>query len=262
MGRQIYLCANHGVGMRYVLTISYDGSDFYGFQRQKDLITIQGELEKALHTILQEDIQIVASGRTDAGVHALGQVVHFDTTKAIEDNGKFVYSLNSMLPKSIDVLDMKKVDDSFHARYSVHEKTYIYKIYLSKTNEPLKRKYYHICSYDLDVEKMKEAIKVIVGEHDFKAFCVENPQIKTTTRTIFDAHIDVLDGGKEIDIVLTANGFLHNQVRSIAGTLVDIGRGRFNVEDMQKILDSKNHQKAGKTLDGCGLYLYTVAYNN
>ena len=248
--------------MRYVLTISYDGSDFYGFQRQKDLITIQGELEKALHTILQEDIQIQASGRTDAGVHALGQVVHFDTQKSIEDTGKFVYSLNSMLPKSIDVLDIKEVDDSFHARYSVHEKTYIYKIYLSKTNEPLKRKYYHICSYDLDIEKMKKAIKVIVGEHDFKAFCVENPQIKTTVRTIFDAHIDVLDGGKEIDIVMTANGFLHNQVRSIAGTLVDIGRGRFEVEDMQKILDSKNHQKAGKTLDGCGLYLYKVAYNN
>ncbi len=248
--------------MRYVLTISYDGSDFYGFQRQKDLITIQGELEKALHTILQEDIQIQASGRTDAGVHALGQVVHFDTQKCIEDTGKFVYSLNSMLPKSIDVLDIKEVDDSFHARYSVHEKTYIYKIYLSKTNEPLKRKYYHICSYDLDVEKMKKAIKVIVGEHDFKAFCVENPQIKTTVRTIYDAHIDVIDGGKEIDIVLTANGFLHNQVRSIAGTLVDIGRGRFEVEDMQKILDSKNHQKAGKTLDGCGLYLYKVAYNN
>ena len=247
--------------MRYVLTISYDGSDFYGFQRQKDLITIQGELEKALHTILQEDIQIQASGRTDAGVHALGQVVHFDTQKGIEDTGKFVYSLNSMLPKSIDVLDIKKVDEDFHARYSVHEKTYIYKIYLSKTNEPLKRKYYHICSYDLDVEKMKEAIKVIVGEHNFKAFCVENPQIKTTVRTIYDAHIDILDNGKEIDIVLTANGFLHNQVRSIAGTLVDIGRGRFEVEDMKKILESKNHQKAGKTLDGCGLYLYKVAYN-
>ena len=247
--------------MRYLLTISYDGSDFYGFQRQKDLVTIQGEIEKALKTILQEDIEIVASGRTDAGVHAIGQVAHFDTTKNIEDFGKFVYSLNSLLPKSIDILKMESVSDDFHARYSVHEKTYIYKIYLSKTNEPLKRKYFHICSYNLNVDDMKQAIKAIVGEHDFKAFCVENPQIKTTTRTIYDAHIEQLDGGKEIDIYLTANGFLHNQVRSIAGTLVDIGRGRFKVEDMKRILESKNHQKAGKTLDGCGLYLYKVAYN-
>lgn len=243
------------------MTISYDGSDFYGFQRQKNLATIQGEIEKALKTILQEDVEIVASGRTDAGVHAIGQVAHFDTTKNIKDLGKFVYSLNSLLPKSIDILKLEQVNDDFHARYSVHEKTYIYKIYLSKTNEPLKRKYFHICSYNLNVDDMKESIKAIVGEHDFKAFCVENPQIKTTTRTIYDAHIEEKDDGKEIDIYLTANGFLHNQVRSIAGTLVDIGRGRFKVEDMKKILDSKDHQKAGKTLDGCGLYLYKVAYN-
>ena len=244
------------------MTISYDGSDFFGFQRQNDLPTIQGEIEKALHTILQEDITICASGRTDAGVHALGQVAHFDTQKQILDEDKFKYSLNSLLPKSIDILKIEKVTDDFHARYSVHEKTYIYKIYLSKTNEPLKRKYFHICSYPLDIEKMNKAIKAIIGEHDFKAFCVENPQIKTTIRTIYDAHIDVLDNGKEVDIVLSANGFLHNQVRSIAGTLVDIGRGRFEVEDMARILESKDHQKAGKTLDGCGLYLYKVAYVN
>ncbi len=247
--------------MRYLITLSYDGSDFYGFQRQKDLVTIQGELEKALSTILQEDIQIQASGRTDSGVHALGQVAHFDTNKEIKDIDKFVYSLNSLLPKSIDILSIEKKDDSFHARYSAKKKTYIYKIYLSKTNEPLKRKYFYVCSYPLDVEKMKAAIKVIEGEHDFKAFCVENPQIKTTIREIYDAHIDILDGGKELDIVISGNGFLHNMVRSIAGTLVDIGRGRFEVDDMKTILASCNHQKAGKTLDGCGLYLYKVEYN-
>ena len=247
--------------MRYLMTISYDGSDFFGFQRQNDLVTIQGEIEKALHTILQEDITICASGRTDAGVHAIGQVAHFDTNKEIEDLGKFKYSLNSLLPKSIDILNVEKKDDDFHARYSSKKKTYIYKIYLSKTNEPLKRKYFYICSYDLNVEKMNEAIKAIIGEHDFSAFCVENPQIKSNVRTIYDAHIDVLDGGKELDIYLEGNGFLHNMVRSIAGTLVDIGRGRFEVQDMAKILESKNHQKAGKTLDGCGLYLYSVNYS-
>ena len=247
--------------MRYLLTLSYDGSDFYGFQRQKDLITIQGELEKALHTILQEDITICASGRTDAGVHALGQVAHFDTNKEIADLGKFKCSLNSLLPKSIDVLNIEQKSDDFHARYSAKKKTYVYKIYLSKTNEPLKRKYFHVCSYDLNVDKMKEAIKAIIGEHDFSAFCVENPQIKSNVREIYKAYIEEKDNGKEIDIVLEGNGFLHNMVRSIAGTLVDIGRGRFEVQDMVKILESKNHQKAGKTLDGCGLYLYSVNYN-
>ena len=247
--------------MRYLMTISYDGNDFFGFQRQNDLVTIQGEIEKALHTILQEDITICASGRTDAGVHAIGQVAHFDTQKEIGDLGKFKYSLNSLLPKSIDILNVELKDDEFHARYSSKKKTYIYKIYLSKTNEPLKRKYFYICSYDLNVDKMNEAIKAIIGEHDFSAFCVENPQIKSNIRTIYDAHIDVLDGGKELDIYLEGNGFLHNMVRSIAGTLVDIGRGRFDVQDMAKILESKNHQKAGKTLDGCGLYLYSVNYS-
>jgi len=247
--------------MRYLMTLSYDGSDFYGFQRQKDLVTIQGEIEKVLKQILQEDITITASGRTDAGVHALGQVAHFDTDKQIDDLGRFAYSLNTLLPKSIDVLDVKRVSDDFHARFSTKEKTYIYKIYLSKTNEPLKRKYFHICSYSLDIPKMQEAIKAIIGEHDFKAFSVENPQIKTTIRTIYDAHIDVLDDGKELDIVIRGNGFLHNMVRSICGTLVDVGRGRFEISDMERILESKDHQKAGKTLDGCGLYLYSVNYN-
>ena len=247
--------------MRYLMTISYDGSDFYGFQRQNNLVTIQGEIEKALHTILQEDITICASGRTDAGVHALGQVAHFDTTKQIDDLDKFKYSLNSLLPKSIDILQIEAKDDEFHARYSAKKKTYIYKIYLSKTNEPLKRKYFHICSYPLDVKKMQEAIKAIIGEHDFSAFCVENPQIKSNVREIYKAYIEEKDNKQELDIVLEGNGFLHNMVRSIAGTLVDIGRGRFEVEDMKKILDSKNHQKAGKTLDGCGLYLHSVNYN-
>lgn len=245
--------------MRYLMTISYDGSDFCGFQRQNNVETIQGELEKNLSKILQEDVQIVASGRTDTGVHALAQKVHFDTNKDL-DLGKVQYSLNSMIKKSISIVKIEKVSDEFHARYSAKKKTYVYKIYLSKINEPLKRKYYHICSYDLDVEKMKQACIYLLGEHDFKAFCVENPQIKTTVREIYDIHIEQKDENKEIDIYVTGNGFLHNMVRSIAGTLVDVGRGRFTPEYTKEILESLNHQKAGKTLDGCGLYLQSVDY--
>lgn len=246
--------------MRYLLTISYDGSDFFGFQRQKDLLTIQGELEKVLSTILQEDIQIVSSGRTDAKVHALGQVAHFDTKKEIKDLDKFVYSVNSMINKAISILSIQEVPSDFHARYSSKEKTYLYKIFLSKGNEPLKRKYYHICSYNLDIDKMQQACKKFLGEHDFTSFCVNNEQLKSNVREIYDIHLEVKNEGKEIDLYVTGNGFLHNMVRSIAGTLIDVGRGRFDIDDIDRIFAEKNHQKAGKTLDGYGLYLVKVIY--
>ena len=247
--------------MRYKIVMSYDGSNFSGFQKQPSLVTVEGEIEKALATILQEEIDIVASGRTDAGVHALGQVAHFDTDKEINDLSKFVYSLNSLLPKSIDILSCERVSNDFHARYSTKLKTYLYKIYLSKFNEPFKRNYYHICGYPLDVEKMQKACTKFIGEHDFKSFCIENPQIKSTIRTITDMHIDVKEDEKELDLYVTGNGFLHNMVRSIAGTLIDIGRGRFDVDYVDEIFASKDHQKAGKTLDGCGLYLLKVDYS-
>lgn len=244
--------------MRYKLTIAYDGTNYYGFQRQSTLPTIQEEIEKVLNKILQEDITITASGRTDAGVHALGQVAHFDTTKEITNLKKFIYGINSLLPKSIDILNCEKVDENFHARYSSKLKTYVYKIYLSKGNEPLKRNYYHICGYDLDFEKMQQACNKFVGEHDFKAFSVENPKLKSTTRIVTDCHLE--RDGNEIDLIITGNGFLHNMVRSIAGTIIDVARGRFDVEYIDKIFESKDHTKAGKTLEGCGLYLKSVEY--
>ena len=245
--------------MRYVLEICYDGGDFSGFQRQKNLVTIQGEIEKVLSKKLQEDISIVASGRTDTGVHAIGQIAHFDTDKKL-DVDKFAYSINSMLPKSIAIKSCKLVDESFHARYSAKRKTYEYKIYLSKTHEPLKRKYYHICFYDLDINKMIEGSKYLLGEHDFKAFMAAQKIEKNTVRTIYSIEIFQRDDNKEIDIEITGNGFLHNMVRSIVGTLVDVGRGRFAPQYVKEILDSKEHQKAGKTLSGCGLYLKSVQY--
>lgn len=246
--------------MRYLLKMSYDGSEFFGFQRQKGLVTIQGEIEKVIATIFQEEISIVASGRTDAGVHAIAQVAHFDAQKRFDDLEKLRYSINSMLNKAISINEIAVVDEAFHARYNSKEKTYLYKIYLSKENEPLKRKYYHVCGYDLDVEKMKNACKHFLGEHDFSAFCVNNKQIKSNVRTIYDIHIEEKENGKELDLYVTGNGFLHNMVRSIAGTLVDVARGRFKESEIENIFQSKDHQKAGKTLDGCGLYLLEVKY--
>ena len=245
--------------MRYKLTISYDGSDFYGFQRQRGLISVQQCLEEALSTKLNAPVTTVCAGRTDAGVHALGQVVHFDSNQILPAD--FGFRLNPLLPESIAVLSCKQVPDTFHARFSAKKKTYRYDIYLSKIHAPLKRRYAHICVYDLNVENMKKACSCLAGEHDFRSFALaESVKGKSTVRTIYDIHIEEGEGGKLLSLFVTGNGFLHNMVRAIAGTLIDGGRGRFSPEDMQSILESRDRRRAGKTVEGCGLFLVSVEY--
>lgn len=245
--------------MRYKLTISYDGSDFYGFQRQRGLISVQQCLEEALSTKLNAPVTTVCAGRTDAGVHALGQVVHFDSNQILPAD--FGFRLNPLLPESIAVLSCKQVPDTFHARFSAKKKTYRYDIYTSKIHAPLKRRYAHICVYDLNVENMKKACACLAGEHDFRSFALaESVRGKSTVRTIYDVHIEEGEGGKLLSLFVTGNGFLHNMVRAIAGTLIDVGRGRFSPEDMQSILQSRDRRRAGKTVEGCGLFLVSVEY--
>lgn len=245
--------------MRYKLTISYDGSDFYGFQRQRGLISVQQCLEEALSTKLNAPVTTVCAGRTDAGVHALGQVVHFDSNQILPAD--FGFRLNPLLPESIAVLSCKQVPDTFHARFSAKKKTYRYDIYVSKIHAPLKRRYAHICVYDLNVENMKKACSCLAGEHDFRSFALaESVKGKSTVRTIYDIHIEEGEGGKMLSLFVTGNGFLHNMVRAIAGTLIDVGRGRFSPEDMQSILESRDRRRAGKTVEGCGLFLVSVGY--
>ena len=245
--------------MRYKLTISYDGSDFYGFQRQRGLISVQQCLEEALSTKLNAPVTTVCAGRTDAGVHALGQVVHFDSNQILPAD--FGFRLNPLLPESIAVLSCVQVPDTFHARFSAKKKTYRYDIYTSKIHAPLKRRYAHICVYDLNVENMKKACACLAGEHDFRSFALaESVRGKSTVRTIYDIHIEEGEGGKLLSLFVTGNGFLHNMVRAIAGTLIDVGRGRFSPEDMQSILQSRDRRRAGKTVEGCGLFLVSVEY--
>lgn len=245
--------------MRYKLTISYDGSDFYGFQRQRGLISVQQCLEEALSTKLNAPVTTVCAGRTDAGVHALGQVVHFDSNQILPAD--FGFRLNPLLPESIAVLSCKQVSDDFHARFSAKKKTYRYDIYMSKIHVPLKRRYAHICVYDLNVENMKKACACLAGEHDFRSFALaESVRGKSTVRTIYDIHVEEGEGGKLLSLFVTGNGFLHNMVRAIAGTLIDVGRGRFSPEDMQSILESRDRRRAGKTVEGCGLFLVSVEY--
>lgn len=245
--------------MRYALVVEYDGSNYHGFQRQSGYDSIQQQLEEALSKKLQENITVIASGRTDAGVHAIAQVVHFDSEKVI-DCSDFGFRINPLLPTDIAIKKCVAVDDNFHARFGAKKKTYVYRVYLSKIHSPLKQKYNHICFYDLDVKVMQEACKYFIGEHDFRSFMLSSAQVKTTVRTIYDLHIEQSEDGRQLDFYYTGNGFLHNMVRAITGTLIDLGRGRFKLEQIPEIIKSKKRSNAGKTLSGCGLYLKEVMY--
>ena len=242
---------------RYKLTVCYDGGDYYGFQRQNALPTVQQKLEEALSTRFQQSISVHPSGRTDAGVHAIAQVVHFDVDSEIKTSS-CGSSINTLLPKDIAITSCEKVSDDFHAQFGAKRKTYLYKICLCKIHSPLKRKYFHVCFYDLDIVKMQDACKYFVGEHDFRAFMLANDEKENTVRTIYNLSVEKFDD--EVHIRVTGNGFLHNMVRIIAGTLVDVGRGRIAPQDIQKIIASKRHVGTGKTLDPQGLYLESVEY--
>lgn len=245
---------------RYRITLCYDGSDFNGFQRQKNYPSVQEEVENALSVKLQQPVTLIASGRTDAGVHALAQVAHFDCVKEIENAENFGYAINTLLPRSIAVTSCVRAADDFHARFDALRKTYVYRIYLSKIHAPLHRKYFHVCFYDVDLDRMRAACPYFIGEHDFTSFMLSGAAVKTTVRTIYDLHIDAHEEGRQLDVVVTGNGFLHNMVRSIAGTLIDVGRGRFAAEEIPDIIAARSHARAGKTLEGCGLYLKSVEY--
>ena len=235
--------------MRYALVVEYDGTNYHGFQRQNGLPSVQQELEDALSLKLQHGVTVIASGRTDAGVHARGQVVHFDSNVEI-DCSDFGWRMNPLLPSDIAIKKCVKVDESFHARFGAKKKTYVYRVYLSKIHSPLKQKYNHVCFYDLDVPLMRQACEYFVGEHDFRSFMLSGAQVRTTVRTIYDMHIEVSEEGRQLDFYYTGNGFLHNMVRAITGTLIDLGRGRFTLEQIPAIIASKKRSDAGKTLEG------------
>lgn len=244
--------------MRYKMVLQYDGGDFNGFQRQRSHPSVQQAVEEAISLKLQRPVTIVAAGRTDAGVHALGQVIHFDSDGPLPAD--FHYRINSLLPDSIAALSCEPAPDNFSARFSAVRKTYRYDICLSKIHVPLLRRYCHICVYDLDIDSMRKACAYLIGEHDFRSFALsDSVKDKNTVRAVYDAHIEERDNNI-ISFYITGNGFLHNMVRSVAGTLIDIGRGRFSYLDMPNIIAAADRRRAGKTVSGCGLYLVSVEY--
>ena len=239
------------------LVIEYDGKNFNGWQKQPNKLNIQGEIERAIEEITGEKIDLIASGRTDAGVHSLGQVANFKTNSTI-DIDKFPYAINSKLKKSILIKSAEEVPERFHSRYSVHSKTYRYTINNSKFGTALYRDMEYHFPIKLDENKMQEASKYFEGEHDFKAFKASGTSSKSSVRTIYKA--EVKREGERVIIELTGNGFLYNMVRIIAGTLVDVGTYKILPEYVKNIIEKKERKNAGKTLPAKGLCLVEVQY--
>ncbi|MCI9177762.1 MAG: tRNA pseudouridine(38-40) synthase TruA [Clostridia bacterium] len=239
------------------LTIEYDGSSFNGWQKQPNKLNIQGEIEKAIETVTGKKVELIGSGRTDAGVHAFAQVANFkiDSDFPIE---KVAIALNSQLKKSICIKKAEEVSEDFHSRYHCHQKTYGYIIDNSKQGTAIYRNLVYHVSQMLDTKAMQEAANYLIGEHDFSSFKSSGTSSKSSVRTIYAAQ--VLKEQERVIIQLTGNGFLYNMVRIIAGTLVEIGLGIKTPEEMKTILEAKDRQQAGKTLPPQGLFLMQVDY--
>lgn len=245
----------------YKITIQYDGTKYRGWQVQRNTdMTIQGKLQTVISRFLGYDIEIIGSGRTDAGVHALGQVANFHANDCV-DEVIFIQSVNNYLPEDIAITSIEKVDGNFHARYSALEKTYRYRIHTGDYSNVFERKYlYNYKGDSLNIDKMKEAANYMLGEHDFKCFCGNKHMKKSTVRNV--TNINITKNHNEIDIEYTGNGFLQNMVRIMTGTLIEVGDGSKNASDIPAIIAGQNRELAGYTAPASGLCLVNVTYTN
>lgn len=239
------------------LTIEYDGTNYHGWQIQKNAKTIQGVILDAIKKLTREEIVLNGSGRTDSKVHAYGQVANFKTNSNIPPE-RFAHALNRILPDDIVVKKSEEVDMDFHARYSAQAKIYRYLIYNSKFPSPLLRNRAWYVPYSLNFEEMMRAAEFFRGTHDFSAFRAVGSTVESSIRTI--SRISLEKKSDIISLEVTSNGFLYNMMRIIAGTLVDVGRGKFKCEDVKGIIESRDRKKAGQTAPPEGLYLVRVYY--
>jgi tRNA pseudouridine38-40 synthase len=237
------------------LVIEYDGSLFHGWQIQPGLRTVQDEIEKALHTILKQRVNLIGAGRTDAGVHALAQVANFETESS-QGTGTIRKSLNGILPEDIIVHKAEEVDSNFNARYSAQSRIYEYKIHRGRT--ALQRKLFWEVTYELNTVTLREATRDIEGEHDFTSFCLAESGKENNTCHVNQAIWEI--SGDEMIFRIEANRFLHNMVRSLVGTLIEVSRGYYSVSDFREIMEVKDRRKAGPTAPAHGLYLVEVKY--
>lgn len=274
--------------MRILMTVEYKGTNFSGWQIQPNRRTVQGEIETALSTLFGQSIAIFGSGRTDSGVHALGQTAHFEVARhilskfminSIEktsnlnkneeinnkkqnsklDKNKLIMAINANLPNDIKILNMKKVASHFHARFNVKEKIYLYKLQMNtNTPSPLLNGFVGTCKKNLAIEKMHEGAKYLIGEHNFISFSSSKTEVEDFVRTI--NYIKIKKESDFISFEISGNGFLYNMVRIIVGTLVDVGTNKIDPQDVKAILEAKDRTKAGKTVSASGLYLKKVRY--
>ena len=242
---------------RIFLEIAYDGTNYSGWQVQNNAVSVQETIDRALSEWLSEEIHTIGASRTDAGVHAKGNVAVFDTKSQIPAD-KFAFGLNSRLPDDICIQESFEVPMEFHPRFTETVKTYEYKILNRKFPDPTRRNDSLFYYGRLDVDAMNEAASYLVGPHDFKSFCAVNHDAKTTVRTIYSAIVD--KEGDMITFQITGNGFLYNMVRIIAGTLIEVGKGRIRPENIKNIMVARDRQKAGPTAPAHGLTLVEIEY--
>lgn len=257
------LCAAsnmEGIGnMRRIrLVVAYDGTNYHGWQYQPNAVTIEEVLNKALTELLREPIAVIGASRTDAGVHAQGNVAVFDTKNRMAAD-KICLAVNQRLPEDIRVQSSEEVAPDWHPRKRRCVKTYEYKILNRRIEMPDKRLYTYHCYYDLDLEKMRRAAEFILGEHDFKSFCSAKTQVTDTVRTVYDLTVE-RDQEDVITIRITGSGFLYNMVRIIAGTLLWAGTGLIRPEEVAEILAAEDRRKAGPTAPAKGLTLIRMFY--
>ena len=242
--------------MRYFVWLSYDGTAYHGWQIQPNGNSVQEELQRALSTLLREEISVTGAGRTDAGVHARQMVAHFDFSVAI-DLEQLAYKLNRILPCDIAVDRVELVDDDMHARFSATSRTYHYYIHTKK--DPFSRPYSTELHYELDFDKMNEAGRILMTYDDFGAFCKSHSDVKTTLCRVTKAEwVQTSETSWYFEI--TANRFLRNMVRAVVGTLIDVGRGRLTLDDFRKVIEGKRRTAAGESMPANALFLENIRY--
>lgn len=242
---------------RIRMIIAYDGTNYCGWQRQPNGVTIEEVIEKAIAELTGEETEVIGASRTDAGVHAYANVAVFDTNARMAAD-KFAYAINQRLPDDIRIQYTDEVPADWHPRKRNSIKTYEYRILNRRIAIPTERLYTHFCYFELDTEKMKQATGYFIGTHDFESFCSIKTQATTTVRTIYS--LELFEDGDLITIRISGSGFLYNMVRIIAGTLLKVGMGVYPPEHVKEILDGRDRQLAGQTLPPCGLTLIGIEY--
>jgi len=243
-------------GNRYFVRIAFKGTNYHGWQVQPNATTVQQIVTQALSTVLREELQVIGAGRTDTGVHASYFWAHFDCSQSIEDPGKICFRLNRLLPDDIAIYTIRPVPWNAHARYDAISRTYQY--HITRIKDPFKREFAYYLFWEVDVKRMNEACHILYQYQDFSSFSKSRTQVRTNLCDIYRAEWQ--EAGHMLIFTIQANRFLRNMVRAIVGTLLEIGQGRLQPEDMKQIIESKNRSRAGYSVPANGLFLTNIQY--